>query len=919
MKKILPYILIFLIFVNIFTPLSLELVNNKINVVKNVASATYSYELKATPTISDKTIHIVAALTDKSATGDYLGDGSSVYIATLQVRATVLNGANEINKTTKNFGNEDRSVTLEITGLNPSTPYKTKLELLEKKTTTTSSSFGGQTVTVPSADSFVTLYTTTIDTPTTTAGSAVVVKQEINATGTSDTLKKPTPSGTMPTCSIMDGSNGFLGCIAQFSYYVLFQPTSYLFALTGMFFDNTFAYSVNDATYRSAFVVEGWGIVRDFCNMFFIFILLYIAFSTILNLGGSKTKEMIISVVLIGIFINFSLFATQVIIDASNIMARVFYNSDAIKITEKGANDVALDTGTVDTTTGVLPLSAALVNKVNPQNLIINASEVNVQTDTRGKGAGATASNTGAAVGAIDPATFILVTILASAINIVGFTVFLTVGLIFVVRVIGLWLAMILVPFVFLSYTVPAMQDLEMVGWKKWWPETLKMAFLAPVFIFFLYLVLKFLDSGLSIAQTDAELHGIKLVLSIVFPFAFIMIFLLKAKDIAKTMAGKMGEAVTKAGSAIGGFALGAATGGAAMAMRGTLGRLAGGVAENTTLQNSATKGGITGFGARMALKSASFGSKASFDVRATKAGTMAGEGLGVNLGKAQVGGYKGFQEKQIEKGVKEAELLKLSPEAALKQDKAALDYKLEYEKALVEHRDKKESKGETFNEEEFRKEYQTGENAAGVIVGEAKPVVLNADMTNKAAIMKRAETKNTAWTADSNIRAGIVSGLKAKGKAENPPLSPLEQSNAERAMQKATDATETANKNIAILDESLEDVAIALGLKNKGEVNRTNIKVHRSNKQAEIAKHEGEIIRNTAIIQKNPTSMAAKAAQIDLVNANIAKKKVEAEINKLGSLFDNKERLEATKVQQSSIINQQSAILVRRKAAEKK
>ena len=64
--------------------------------------------------------------------------------------------------------------------------------------------------------------------------------------------------------------------------------------------------------------------------------MLYIAISTILNLHGFNTKSTIINVIVIGLFINFSLFATQVIIDSSNIMARVFYNSDAIKITEKG-------------------------------------------------------------------------------------------------------------------------------------------------------------------------------------------------------------------------------------------------------------------------------------------------------------------------------------------------------------------------------------------------------------------------------------------------------------------------------------------------------------------------------------------------------------------------------------------------------
>jgi len=54
-------------------------------------------------------------------------------------------------------------------------------------------------------------------------------------------------------------------------------------------------------------------VVRDFVNIFFIFVLLYIAFATILSLHGFKTKEMIINVIIIGLLMNFSLFAGQLI------------------------------------------------------------------------------------------------------------------------------------------------------------------------------------------------------------------------------------------------------------------------------------------------------------------------------------------------------------------------------------------------------------------------------------------------------------------------------------------------------------------------------------------------------------------------------------------------------------------------------
>ncbi|HUC88862.1 MAG TPA: hypothetical protein VMR49_02420 [Candidatus Paceibacterota bacterium] len=442
---------------------------------------------------------------------------------------------------------------------------------------------------------------------------------------------------TMPYCFKDPFDLSPAGCAAQLLYYVLFVPTSFVFALTGRFFDFVFAYSISDSSYRSAFVVQGWGLVRDFCNMFFIFVLLYIAFATILNLQGFKTKEMIINVVIIGILINFSLFATQVIIDTSNILARVFYNSNAITITQNSTAGTGLGTVTAGPN-GELPLSAALVNKVNPQNLIINANQVGYLPDKGGVGnKDKTTLGTG---------TFILVTLLATAVNIVGLMVFLSVGLIFVARVVGLWLAMIFVPLAFFSYTVPAMQGLDYIGWKKWWPETLKLAFLAPIFIFFLYLILKFLDTGLSLINAQGQ-SGLAFVVSIMLPFIFIMVLLMKAKDVARTMSGTMGQGIVDGVKKYGGMAAGAGLGVAAFAGRQTIGRLATNAMQSNKFMDWAGKNKI---GAR-ALKMTSGVASGSFDARGVK---IAGKDLsstGLDVGKsAKAGGFAKIREDKVKK-----------------------------------------------------------------------------------------------------------------------------------------------------------------------------------------------------------------------------------------------------------------------------
>jgi hypothetical protein len=358
----------------------------------------------------------------------------------------------------------------------------------------------------------------------------------------------------LPECQPTD-SGTWGGCIGKILYWAIFKPTSVIFGLTGRLLDISVDYSTKDTSYKSEFVIEGWGIIRDMCNMFFIFILLYIAFGTILKLHGVNPKEMIVNVVIIGLLINFSLFAVHVIIDASNMLTRVFYNPQTIVVGPMINGVVQNELGSQ----GEIKLSEAIVGKINPQKLILNAGkagEIKTKQDV--------AENTNIK-NKISATTFILVTFLASIVNIVGIIVFLTASLIFITRVIGLWLAMIFAPLAFFSYTVPALQDMEFIGWKKWWPETIKMAFLAPVFVFFLYLIIKFLETGLGLNINNSK-GGMDFILGIFVPFIFIMILLMKAKDIAKDMSGKMGQTITNGLAAFGGLALGgAALGGAAL------------------------------------------------------------------------------------------------------------------------------------------------------------------------------------------------------------------------------------------------------------------------------------------------------------------------------------------------------------------
>ena len=405
----------------------------------------------------------------------------------------------------------------------------------------------------------------------------------------------------LPPC---EGISDWDGCAARLFYYAVFIPTSYLFGFAGIFFDYTFGYSISDQSYRGTdFVVKGWGIVRDFCNVFFIFILIYAAFSMILGLHSPNGKKILMNVIIVGLLINFSFFFTEVIIDAGNILARVFYNSNAVAIT-LGQSGTGTSTGAAhgginlynDAGPGNLPLSAGIVGMVNPQEIIINANKVTITDNAANGGAGQSANaGTDKKDGGLGTGGFFLVTLMAVIVNLVGFFVFLSIGLIFVARVIGLWFAVIFAPFAFLSITIPSLEKIKQFGWKSWLSETTSMAFLAPIFMFFLYLILLFLGKAFK-DVVDPSSTGVRFVLGVIVPFAFIMIMLWKAKGLAKDMSGGMGQMITGAITAAAGLALGGAALTVAAIGRGTAGSFMKGAATGDTAADRLRSGNSRNF-----------------------------------------------------------------------------------------------------------------------------------------------------------------------------------------------------------------------------------------------------------------------------------------------------------------------------------
>jgi len=431
----------------------------------------------------------------------------------------------------------------------------------------------------------------------------------------------------------------FTNCLVATFYYIIFQPIALFAKIAAKILDFFVYYSINSDSYTSSFIDRGWKAVRDIANIFFIIALLYVAIKIILSLDEGHSKKLIGTIVVIALLINFSLFFTKVVIDSSNILAKIFYNG----LAPIDSNGGTKPPGENKEKSITVKLVATLGE---PQNILDKS--------------GYPPKN--------NPGKTIFVIVLMLLLMLYMIYIFLSVAFLFVGRVVSLWISMIFAPIAFASYTLPF--DIPGLGHKEWWKNLFENAFLAPIFIFLLYLVLMFAD--FVVPYKSADDSWTNALMGILIPFAITAILLKKAKDMAVKYSGEMGAAMQKVGGMVAGAALGVATGGAALAMRGTLGAAGNMMANSTALAKMETTGKVKMFGKEFnmgrlgrtvgtgARNVGTAAGKGSFDIRGISVGgkSLASTGMS-NMKAGGQGGYVKSKADKAEKRQKRADELK--------------------------------------------------------------------------------------------------------------------------------------------------------------------------------------------------------------------------------------------------------------------
>jgi len=191
-------------------------------------------------------------------------------------------------------------------------------------------------------------------------------------------------------------------------------------------------------------VNAGWTATRDFANLFFALILLFIAIATVLNTGGLDNftaKRMLPKFIFAALLINFSKAIVGFLIDISQIIMISLYNTFGPTLTDSIGSASKISQAATES-----PLSDAVINLF----------------------------------------TIILIVILIF--------VFLWTAMILVVRIITLWFVIMTSPLAFVSSMIPGLSSF----YNDWKTKLQEALVTGPVLMFLLYLAVTVMNAGVN-------------------------------------------------------------------------------------------------------------------------------------------------------------------------------------------------------------------------------------------------------------------------------------------------------------------------------------------------------------------------------------------------------------------------------------
>jgi len=247
-------------------------------------------------------------------------------------------------------------------------------------------------------------------------------------------------------------------------------------------------------------VNAAWEIIRDVFNIAFIFGILFIGIKLILNADDSSAKRSLGYLLAAALLINFSLFISKFVIDAANSLAAIIFTTGLYGISDNPGQAFVNLLG-LSTVFGISP-AGGNVEGVTPENL-------------------------GAAIGILIGTLLLLL--------VTAFVLFAG-GILLIMRAVVLIFFMVFSPIMFLGWIFPSFQNFTSLYWKMF----LGNAFMAPAYLFCVYLSFTVLESfkiqlNSPVSEVLTTGNNVQLTQAIVF-YTLAIIFMGASVVVAKRM-----------------------------------------------------------------------------------------------------------------------------------------------------------------------------------------------------------------------------------------------------------------------------------------------------------------------------------------------------------------------------------------------
>lgn len=209
---------------------------------------------------------------------------------------------------------------------------------------------------------------------------------------------------------------------------------------------------------KATAIIQGWVIMRDVCNGFFVVVLLIIAYSTMIGYQKYSYKAMLRDFLIYAILINFSKTIAGLFIDLSQVVMITFVN------------------GFIQIAGGNIVQALQLDNMMK------------LKEDAKG----------------ITGTDLAIASVLSLALIIIALVTIVIMTIIFLLRIVMLWLLVVISPIAFLFPIFPGAQKYA----SQWWDMFTKYLIVGPVMAFFIWLAFTTVGPGNAINEMGTPKPG---------------------------------------------------------------------------------------------------------------------------------------------------------------------------------------------------------------------------------------------------------------------------------------------------------------------------------------------------------------------------------------------------------------------------